>query len=167
MQTPYDTNTTATMLIKPVISNWELQNTRLFNLLKKLPDEILQQQVAPNRNSGVYIIGHLAAVSDGMLPLLELGNKLHPGLQDIFIDNSDNSGLAIPAVAELKKYLAEINTVLREKFNQLAPGAWLEKHAAITAEDFEKEPFRNKLNVLINRTIHQGYHIGQLIFLKN
>jgi hypothetical protein len=44
--------------------------------------------------------------------------------------------------------------------------AWFAKHNAVSAEDFAKEPHRNKLNVLITRTIHQGYHLGQMNYLK-
>jgi hypothetical protein len=36
----------------------------------------------------------------------------------------------------------------------------------MTEEDFEKEPGRNKLSVLINRTNHMAYHLGQLVLLK-
>jgi len=36
---------------------------------------------------------------------------------------------------------------------------------AVSDEDFSKEPHRNKLNVIINRTNHMSYHLGQLILL--
>ena len=36
----------------------------------------------------------------------------------------------------------------------------------VSAEDFAKEPHRNKLNLIINRTNHQNTHYGQLIYLK-
>ena len=47
----------------------------------------------------------------------------------------------------------------------MQPEDWFTKHSAISAEDFAKEPHRNKLNILINRTVHQGYHMGQLAYL--
>jgi len=49
--------------------------------------------------------------------------------------------------------------------DSMSPSDWFTKHSAISAEDFEKEPHRNKLNILINRTNHQSYHMGQLIYL--
>jgi len=39
---------------------------------------------------------------------------------------------------------------------------WLGRHTAVSAEDFANEPLRNKLNVLMGRTIHESYHLGQL-----
>jgi hypothetical protein len=36
----------------------------------------------------------------------------------------------------------------------------------ISEQDFAKEPMRNKLNVLINRTNHLAYHYGQLRLIK-
>ena len=46
----------------------------------------------------------------------------------------------------------------------------IEKSTAIlnnaTDEDFAKEPARNKLSVLLNRTNHLAYHLGQLRLLK-
>jgi hypothetical protein len=42
---------------------------------------------------------------------------------------------------------------------------WLDRHMSISAEDFKREPMRNKLNVLINRTNHESYHLGQLMLL--
>lgn len=41
-----------------------------------------------------------------------------------------------------------------------------QKHSAVSEEDFAKEPHRNKLNLLLNRTNHLSYHHGQLVFLK-
>ncbi len=38
--------------------------------------------------------------------------------------------------------------------------------AAVTAEDFAREPHRNKLNIVLNRTGHVSYHLGQLVLLK-
>jgi len=41
------------------------------------------------------------------------------------------------------------------------PDEWFAKHSAVSAEDFAKEPHRNKLNILVNRTNHHSYHLGQ------
>jgi len=70
-----------------------------------------------------------------------------------------------PSLAELKQYWTNVNEVLTERMNVMQPEDWFKPHSAISADDFEKEPHRNRLNILINRTIHQGYHIGQLVYL--
>ncbi len=154
------------IFIKIVVSNWELQNARLNGLLGKLTDEQLLAQVAPGRNRGIYLLGHLAAVSDGMLPLLGLGERIFPELESLFVKNPDNFGVQYPSMAELRSKWDEINTELSARFADLEPDEWFTKHASISDEDFAKEPHRNKLNILVNRTGHQAYHLGQLIFLK-
>jgi len=153
------------LFIKIVISNWELQNTRLNKLLDKLTDAQLAADIAPGKNSGVYLLGHLAAVSDNMLPLLGLGEKLYPQLSAIFLTSPDKGGPEKPSIAELKTYWHAINDKLSAAFATLHADQWFEKHTTISDEDFAKEPHRNKLNILINRTNHQSYHLGQLILL--
>jgi hypothetical protein len=44
--------------------------------------------------------------------------------------------------------------------------AWLSRHESMTDADFEKDPARNKLSVLLNRTNHLSFHFGQLRLLK-
>jgi hypothetical protein len=154
------------LFIKMVISNWELQNTRLNKLLGELSDEQLSAETAPDRNTGIYILGHLTAISDNLLPLLDLGEKLYPQLENIFINNADKAGLQFPSVTELKEYWNNVNETLRQHFRNMKPSAWFTRHMSISEEEFAKEPYRNKLNVLINRTNHQSYHLGQLIYLK-
>ncbi|MBP9922963.1 MAG: DinB family protein, partial [Bacteroidia bacterium] len=58
------------------------------------------------------------------------------------------------------------NEVLNKKFESLTPKEWFEKHNSISAEDFAKEPHRNKLNVMITRISHLSYHSGQIALLK-
>jgi uncharacterized damage-inducible protein DinB len=156
---------TAALFIKIAVSNWELQNTRLNGLLAKLSDEQLAAQTAPDRNSGTYLLGHLTAVSDGLFTFLELGDRLYPRLDEVFLKNADTSGLPKPSIAELKEYWYQVNTKLKQKFDTMAPADWFTKHSAVSTEDFAKEPHRNKLNILTNRTIHQGYHMGQITYL--
>jgi hypothetical protein len=161
------TNETPALFVKMVLDAWQLQNKRADDLLNKISDEQLMQETAPGRNTGIYLLGHLAAVNDGLFKLLGIGERLHPELDEIFLNNPDKSGKQMPPVDELKKHWSEINTSLINKFNTMQPDEWFEKHTSISAEDFAKEPNRNRLNVLITRAVHQGYHLGQMNYLKN
>ena len=154
------------MSVQVALGAWEIQNTRLQKLIDSLPDERLHQEIAPGKNTGVYILGHLIAVHDNMLPVLGLGERLYPHLDEIFLRNPEKSGLAKPSLAELKANNAAVNERLSAGFATLSPAQWLERHTAVSPEDFEKEPHRNKLNLLLNRTGHVAYHLGQLILLK-
>lgn len=154
------------LIIKITLDAWNAQISRTNKLLAELTDEQLSKQVAPGRNSGVYLIGHLAAVHDGMLPLLGAGEKLYPSLEAVFLTNPDKSDLSKPSTTDLRYYWNNVNNKLAEYFAGLNPDQWLQKHNAVSAEDFAKEPHRNKLNVLLSRTNHLSNHLGQLIFLK-
>ncbi|WPU91376.1 DinB family protein [Mucilaginibacter sabulilitoris] len=158
--------TSIDIFIKVATSNWELQNTRLNGLLDKLSDEQLLTQTAPDRNTGLYLLGHLTAVSDGMFTFLELGERLYPEFDHIFVKNPDIAGIEKPSIGEVKEAWNRVNSSLKQKMEAMQPADWFAKHSAISAEDFEKEPHRNKINILINRTNHQSYHMGQLMYLK-
>ncbi|QEC45750.1 DinB family protein [Pseudobacter ginsenosidimutans] len=164
-QTPNNTDEAA-LLVITVLHNWNLQNQRLESLLEQLSDEDLARETAPGRNTGNWLLGHLTAVSDGLLPLLGLRDKLYPWLQHIFIDNSDKSGLKFPPTSDLREFRKKVNETLTDYFNVMQPQDWLSRHQAVCEEDFLHEPHRNKIGMLINRTAHLAYHLGQLIYLK-
>ena len=157
-----ETTTQPSLLLKMILMAWEAQNNYLNKLVSSLTDEQLAKEIAPGKNTGVYLLGHLIAVSDGMLPLLGFGDRLFPEMEEVFIKNPDNSGQNFTSVAELKQRLEAVNTKLNAQFISADVDGWLSKHTAVSSEDFVKEPHRNKLNVVINRTGHMAYHIGQM-----
>jgi DinB superfamily len=139
---------------------------RAGDLFDSLTDEQLQNEVAPGRNRGVYLLGHLVAVHDGMLPLLGFREQLYPELTVPFISEPDNASKKIPLIKDLRIYWKQINTALAEHFSSLQSDEWFQKHTAVSDENFIKESHRNNLNIIINRTNHLSYHLGQLAFLK-
>jgi hypothetical protein len=154
------------LIIKMALDSWNTYITRTDKLFNDLSDEQLQEEVATGRNSGIYLLGHLTAVHDALFPLLGLGEKLYPQLEDIFIKNPDKSGIGKPATKDVRNCWSEVNNKLFQHFNQFTADEWFQKHTSVNDEDFEKEPHRNKLNVVLNRTNHLVYHLGQLAFLK-
>jgi len=153
-------------VIKLAVDSWLGQIKRVDTLLEELGDEQLQKEIAPGKNSGVYLVGHLAAIHDAMLPLLMLGQKIHPELEEIFIKNPDKSSMQKPPTKLLRHYWKEVNDVLESHFLNMTVSDWLQKHTAVSEEDFAKQPHRNKLNVLLNRTNHLANHLGQMLLLK-
>lgn len=154
------------LVVKMALSAWESQNKYLTKLIDSLPDEQLMKEIAPGRNTGIYLLGHLIAVSDALFPLLGFSDRLYPELDEVFIKSPDKSGHAMPTIAELKEKLMAVNTKLDTVFQTTSVDEWLERHTAVSAEDFANEPHRNKLNVLLNRTGHMANHIGQMLLLK-
>ena len=149
-----------------VLDAWDTQIKRTDDLLNQLSDEQLMTEVSPGRNRGVYLLGHLAAVHDRMFRLLNLGEELNPGMYELFVVSPDKSGVTVPHVSELRLYWMKVNSQLTERFSKLSPEDWFQRHTSISEEDFKKEPHRNKLNIIINRTNHLATHLGQLVLLK-
>lgn len=161
-----EATTQSNLLVKMILMAWEAQNNYLNNLVSSLTDEQLTKEIAPGKNTGVYLLGHLIAVSDAMLPLLGFSDRIFPEMEEVFIKNSDKAGQAFPSVTELKQRLEAVNTKLNGHFGATEIDGWLSRHTAVSPDDFVKEPHRNKLNVVINRTGHMAYHIGQMRLLN-
>lgn len=131
--------------------------------ISKLTDEDLQRQVAPGRNRLMYLVGHLTVTNDRMFPMLGLGDRLHPELDEAYLANPDRTLPDPLPPTELKKAWSEVSGKLTAAFEELAPAQWLEKHGAVSEEDFSKNPLRNRLAVLMSRTNHVSFHAGQMI----
>jgi len=154
-------------IIKQVIATWTGRNTVVTNFFNKHSDDnVYMSEVAPGRNRAVYLLGHLTATNDAMLPLLGFGEKLFPELEVMFSASPDKTVDEIPSVSELKEKWQKVNATLTEHFNKLTPAEWLERHTAVSEADFKLDPQRNRLNIILGRTNHQSYHFGQLNFLK-
>lgn len=153
-------------LVKMILDRWYASIKNCDTLLNTVTDEQLQSEIAPNKNRGIYIVGHLIAVHDDMLRLLDMGDKLYPELFEVFIKSPDKSVAEIPSTTELRALWNKQCEMLMQKFDSLKPEEWFEKHTAVSAEEFIKEPFRNKLNIILTRTTHLAYHTGQLELLK-
>ena len=158
--------TTTEIALKMIFDRWNASVKNCDTLLGNLTDETLQKQIAPGKNRGIYLVGHLIAVHDDMLILLDMGEKLYPELQEPFLKSPDNVKTQTPSAAQLRTFWTKQSEIMKQKFESLKPGEWFEKHTAVSAEDFAKEPHRNKLNIIITRTAHLQYHLGQLRLLK-
>jgi len=154
-------------IIKQQITAWKGQNNAVDKFFNKYPDEIYLKEVAPGKNRAIYLLGHLVAVNDGLLSLLGIGEKFYPELEEIFLKNPDRFFAEIPTIAELKQKWETVNIALTAHFESMRPEDWLSAHTRVSPEDFAIDPSRNKLNVLISRTIHQSNHLGQLYLLSN
>ncbi len=153
------------IFVKMALDGWHGQIKAASNLFEKLSDEQLMQEVSPGRNRGIYLLGHLVAVHDMMLPLLMLGGPKYTELHHTFVDLPDKAEADLPSISELRAQWASQNEQMASLFAALSPGDWFSRHANISQEDFEKEPHRNRLNVLLSRTNHLSNHRGQLTLL--
>lgn len=158
--------TTTEIAVKMIIDRWDASLQSGDVLIQSLTDEDMLREIAPGKNRGIYLLGHLIAVHDDLIVLLGLGEKLYPELNLPFIQSPDKMVNDLPAVSTLRSYWANQNSILKQKFNSMSTEQWFEKHTAVAAADFANEPHRNKLNIIITRTSHLQYHLGQLRLLK-
>ena len=154
------------LFIKMVLHAWDLNNKRATKTFDGLSDEQLFTEVAPGKNRVIYLLGHLIAVHDMMLPLLGLGERHYTHLDEAFIDNPDREIADLPSVQQLRAHWVNINDILAKHFSSLTAADWFTKHSNVSDVDFANEPHRNKLSVVITRTNHVSYHLGQIVLIK-
>jgi DinB superfamily len=154
------------LFIKTVLHNWDVTIKRASKAFDAFTDVELSLEVAPGKNRVVYLLGHLTATHDRMFTLQGLGERLYPHFDELFLTNPDKTGLELPPVHEMRSYWTKINELMTERLQALRPEEWLQRHTAVSEEDFVKEPHRNRLSVVLSRTGHVSYHAGQLALLK-
>lgn len=155
--------TQETQLINVTVNAWKSIIDRTNKAFASFRDDDLQLEVAPGRNRVYYLLGHLTAIHDRLLPLLRIGERLHPELDDEFLEHPDRTyphSKTTPAA--LRKAWSEVNEKVAKGIEALRPKEWLERHGAVTEADFSKEPHRNRLAVFMSRVTHAAGHEGQI-----
>jgi hypothetical protein len=148
------------------LNSWKLVISRFDQSLASLTDAQLQKQVAPGKNRLFYLVGHLTAVHDRLFPLLGIGERLHPELDEPYLTNPDRTLTDPVSASDLRKAWTEVNSKLTAALEKFKPQDWLQKHADVSDEDFAKEPTRNRLAVVMSRTNHASFHSGQAVLAK-
>jgi len=149
------------LYLASALNGWKSFIDRADKLFSGLSDEEVLKEIAPGKNRLIYVWGHLTATHDAMLPLLSIGQRLHPEFDVAFISNPDKTQAEIPSVEQVRTAWKEVNGKLSEGFATISGADWLKKHANVSEEDFQKEPLRSRLGILLGRTNHLAYHLGQ------
>lgn len=151
------------------LAAWKQQLERAEKLFTTRSDEELRKEIAPGKNRLIYLYGHLIAVHDAMRPLLGIGPRFHEQLDAPFLKERDR-GMAdadLPSAAELKRMWDQVHTSLNDAFGKFSAEEWVGKHTAVSDEDFAKNPLRNRMAVLLSRTSHIAYHVGQGVLARD
>ena len=154
------------LFVTTAVASWKQIINRLDERLAPLNDEQLQKQVAPNKNRLFYLLGHLTAVHDRMLPLLGIGDRLYPELDDAYITNPDQTISDPLSATDLKMAWSQVNAAVTSAVEKFSADDWLKKHTAVSDEDFAQNPTRNRLAVFLSRTNHASFHTGQMTLTK-
>src|SRR5712664_704948 len=142
---------------------WKTQIDRADKLFGSLSSEDVLREIAQGRNRLLYLWGHLTAIHDAMLPLLALRERLHPEFDVAFVSNPDKSQAAIPSHQQVRQAWETVNDELWKGFEKMSWSDWLQRHTAVSEEDFAKDPSRNRFAILLSRTNHLSYHLGQAV----
>src|SRR5258708_3328299 len=140
--------TTEKSLIDSALRGWKSNVEQADKLFGALSPGQLEQEVAPGKNRLIYLWGHLAAVNDALLPLLGIGERLHPEFDGMFISNPDKSVPLTVSGQSLKTAWQEINQKLWAGFSRFSASDWPQRHAAVWEEGFAREPHRNRFTVM-------------------
>lgn len=154
------------LLANAALKSWKQVLGQFDKALATFSDPDFQKRVAPGRNRLYYLLGHLTAVHDRLLPMLGIGERLHPELDEAFLTNPDGTLSDPVSAADLRKAWTEINIRLTTAFDRFSPQDWLRKHTAVSDEDFAADPTRNRLAVVLSRTNHLSFHNGQFVLAK-
>jgi uncharacterized damage-inducible protein DinB len=154
-------------LVQMILKTWNTELGRTDAFFDTITDDQLSRPVAPGKNSIAYLMGHLIAANDSMIKLYGLGERQYAHYDEPFLKNPDNSGHSFPDAASLRAEWKKAKESLTKLFEKMSPEDWMSKHTAMTDEQFAADPGRNKLSVLLSRTNHLSYHLGQLVLATN
>ena len=155
------------MFVNVALKAWDQTAARGGKIFSALTEEQLLQQIAPGKNRLIYLWGHLIAVNDALIAQLGLGERLYSQWDAIFIKSPDGTVAELPSALELKSAWDAVNANLATAFAKLTPSDWLARHTLVSEEDFANEPHRNRFALLLSRTSHIAYHLGQAVLVKH
>jgi hypothetical protein len=142
---------------------WKAQIERADKLFRSLSSDDVLREIAPGKNRLLYLWGHLTAIHDAMLPLLGMGERLYPEFDVAFVSNPDKSQAAIPSHEQVRQAWETVNGELSKGFEKMSQPDWLQRHASVSEEEFAKDASRNRFAILLSRTNHLSYHLGQAV----
>ncbi len=153
------------ILIANATAAWKSAYDKADKLFSGLDDEDLSKEVAPQRSRLIYLWGHLTAMHDRMLVLLGLGERVEPSFDAIFLTSPDRAS-ELPSVDRIRDTWKQVSDRLNKGIAGITAKQWLEKHTAVSEADFGLDPLRNCLSILLTRTNHLSYHLGQANLVK-
>ena len=94
---------TEALCVTTALKSWEQWIGRAGKLFDSLTDEQMLTEIAPGKNRPVYLLGHLIAVNDSMIPQLRLGEAHYEALRERFVLHPDSATAELPPIAELRQ----------------------------------------------------------------
>ncbi|GHN01681.1 hypothetical protein WSM22_31700 [Cytophagales bacterium WSM2-2] len=141
---------------------WNTYNTRMQKALDSISEENFHKSILENGNTPSWLFGHLVDTEDGLLELFGIRNRMYPELKTIYHHERGTNQAGHLSKSDLTAKWKTISAELDKAFKSWSEGEWMNRHTAVSEEDFKKEPHRNKLNVMLARVGHKASHLGQI-----
>jgi uncharacterized damage-inducible protein DinB len=145
---------------------WKTYNARMQKAFDTLDDSRYLQPIVEGGNSPSWLLGHLVDTDDELVEILGIRPRLFPDLKKIYHHERGVNQTGHLAKAELVQRWKAISEELDRAFKGWSEKDWMSRHTLVSEEDFNKEPHRNKLNVMMTRVAHKASHLGQVAMLK-
>jgi hypothetical protein len=133
------------------------------HLIPQLSDEDLEQEIALGMKPSSWD-KQLGSASPRESAASQSDQTNNPSKDVVmYIDQPDRAVDDPVAPSALKVVSDDVARRITEALERFTPEEWLEKHTAVSDEDFAKDPGRNRLAVLLSRTNHMSYHLEQIM----
>jgi hypothetical protein len=144
----------ARLFTRIALKTWKATVGRFDDIVAASSDEDLDRVVMPGRSRLSYLIGHMTALHDRLLPLLGLGDRQHAELDAEFSDERDAHRTIAMSASGLREAWNDVNAALLAGMERLTPEEWLERPSTVADT--------NRLGVLLNWTNHVSLHSEQI-----
>lgn len=144
---------------------WSSMISWASGYLNALNDEELMLPVAPGRNHGIWILGHLIESEDELSKYLGKGDMLYPEMEEQFgMKSKLLAPFDYPSAQELRERWKAVVAKNDRMFSSVVDEEWDDPHALVVGDP--KEDFYGTKGRCIHLWIlHQMYHTGQLAIL--
>jgi len=131
-------------------------------ILQSLSKEDFESEIAPGKNHGVWIFGHLIACEDDFVLFIGKGKIEYPEYQTMFAEGSKLLPVEnYPSVSELKEKWNKLVSRNKKIYDELNDDELNEPQAQIEVNDF----WKTKEDIAVHWQHHVMYHAGQLALL--
>lgn len=150
--------------VDTILTAWNRYLEQLGDLFNNLPDNG-DLENSFNKNRLLYTIGHLTALNDETGVELGLRELLYPELVNDFLVETYRTSNSGQSIHNLLAYWRNVNCTLTSYISDMQLSDWFEDKAGLLNNELQGTPQGSKLNVILTKTHHLVYHLGQLALL--
>lgn len=129
-------------------------------IISSLSEDDLKKEIAPGRNHGIWLLGHLITCEDDFALFMGKGEITYPAYHDMFAEETKPLPFEnYPPVSEMREKWKEMLKKNKKIYDELRDEELHEAQAQLKGEnDFCK----TKEDVAVHWQLHLMYHTGQL-----